>query len=291
MVRCTLHRFPGHDVARAQVLGRPGRGEHVIQPQPRQARRVRTARATRIAERTVPSLRSARRASCALSRPSSPRRPKVPRRRTGSMSRTKTSGQLGGTVGQTPPFIGWPMRAATRAEKTPWVGNLAAKARAPLPNPVPSVTPPSPGLDPRGRDPTEAETGRRIHGGTGRPRPASAKRSGSERGRRPQLEGASLWSCSKSIDDPAPLPPATAPSNRRRRKSQKRTGEGVLEGERQAVAFVPVSVWDSQSSPVELVWWSPYEAVSRDHSCDDSTGLPGFAESYLGEKQPLRDQM
>jgi hypothetical protein len=41
------------------------------------------------------------------------------------------------------------------------------------------------------------------------------------------------------------------------------------------------------SNPVELVWWSLHEAVSRNHECSDLDDLMEFAEGYLKERQPF----
>ena len=50
--------------------------------------------------------------------------------------------------------------------------------------------------------------------------------------------------------------------------------------------------WSPESNPVELVWWSLHEAVSRNHECaglDDD--LVEFAEGYLEERQPFGLQL
>jgi putative transposase len=49
----------------------------------------------------------------------------------------------------------------------------------------------------------------------------------------------------------------------------------------------PLPAWSPQSNPVELVWWSLHEAVSRNHRCKDLSELLGFAEDYLEERQPF----
>lgn len=46
--------------------------------------------------------------------------------------------------------------------------------------------------------------------------------------------------------------------------------------------------WSPQSNPVELVWWSLHEAVSRNHECAGLDDLVEFAEGYLEERQPFR---
>jgi putative transposase len=49
----------------------------------------------------------------------------------------------------------------------------------------------------------------------------------------------------------------------------------------------PLPAWNPASNPVELVWWSLHEAVSRNHRCKDLSELVGFAEDYLEERQPF----
>ena len=49
----------------------------------------------------------------------------------------------------------------------------------------------------------------------------------------------------------------------------------------------PLPAWNPASNPVELVWWSLHEAVSRNHRCKDLSVLVGFAEVYLEERQPF----
>jgi putative transposase len=50
----------------------------------------------------------------------------------------------------------------------------------------------------------------------------------------------------------------------------------------------PLPPWTPESNPVELVWWSLHEAVSRDHECSDLDALVEFAEGYLEESQPFK---
>jgi hypothetical protein len=45
---------------------------------------------------------------------------------------------------------------------------------------------------------------------------------------------------------------------------------------------------EPESNPVELVWWSLHEAVSRTHQCAELNDLVKFAEGYLKERQPFR---
>lgn len=49
----------------------------------------------------------------------------------------------------------------------------------------------------------------------------------------------------------------------------------------------PLPAWSPQSNPVELVWWSLHEAISRNHNCEDLGELLEFAESYLQKRQPF----
>jgi transposase len=49
----------------------------------------------------------------------------------------------------------------------------------------------------------------------------------------------------------------------------------------------PLPPWTPESNPVELVWWSLHEAVSRNHECSDLDALVQFAEGYLEESQPF----
>lgn len=50
----------------------------------------------------------------------------------------------------------------------------------------------------------------------------------------------------------------------------------------------PLPSWSPESNPVELVWWSLHEAVSRNHECEGLDDLVEFAEGYLEERQPFR---
>jgi transposase len=49
----------------------------------------------------------------------------------------------------------------------------------------------------------------------------------------------------------------------------------------------PLPSWCSESNPVELVWWSVHEAVSRNLECADLVDVVEFAEGYLKERQPF----
>jgi putative transposase len=49
----------------------------------------------------------------------------------------------------------------------------------------------------------------------------------------------------------------------------------------------PLPSWSPESNPVELVWWSLHEAVSRNHRCSELDDLVEFAEGYLRERQPF----
>ena len=50
----------------------------------------------------------------------------------------------------------------------------------------------------------------------------------------------------------------------------------------------PLPRWSPQSNPVELIWWSLHEAISRNHNCKELSDLVDFAEGYLQERQPFR---
>jgi putative transposase len=50
----------------------------------------------------------------------------------------------------------------------------------------------------------------------------------------------------------------------------------------------PLPSWSPESNPVELVWWSLHEAVSRNHECEGLDDLVGFAEDYFEEREPFR---
>ena len=54
------------------------------------------------------------------------------------------------------------------------------------------------------------------------------------------------------------------------------------------VRLHPLPRWSPQSNPVELIWWSLHEAVSRNHTCKELSDLVEFAEGYLQERQPFR---
>jgi len=69
--------------------------------------------------------------------------------------------------------------------------------------------------------------------------------------------------------------------------TSKRT-ERYLEDRRGRIRLHPLPSWSPESNPVELVWWSLHEAVSRNHNCKDLSDLVEFAEAYLRERQPFR---
>ena len=50
----------------------------------------------------------------------------------------------------------------------------------------------------------------------------------------------------------------------------------------------PLPSWSPESNPVELVWGSLHEAVSRNHECAGLDDLVKLAEGYLEERQPFR---
>ncbi len=53
------------------------------------------------------------------------------------------------------------------------------------------------------------------------------------------------------------------------------------------VRLYPLPSWSPESNPVELVWWSLHEAVSRNHECAGLDDLVEFAEGYLKERRPF----
>ncbi len=61
-----------------------------------------------------------------------------------------------------------------------------------------------------------------------------------------------------------------------------------VEGSGGRLRLHPLPAWSPQSNPVELIWWSLHEAVSRNHSCEELSDLVEFAEGYLKERQPFR---
>ena len=69
--------------------------------------------------------------------------------------------------------------------------------------------------------------------------------------------------------------------------TSKRTKEYV-EDSGSRVRLHPLPSWSPESNPVELVWWSLHEAVSRNHQCEGLDDLVEFAEGYLKERQPFR---
>jgi putative transposase len=63
--------------------------------------------------------------------------------------------------------------------------------------------------------------------------------------------------------------------------------EEYVEGSAGRIRVHRLPSWSPESNPVELVWWSLHEAVSRDHGCEDLDELVDFAEGYLEERQPF----
>jgi putative transposase len=49
----------------------------------------------------------------------------------------------------------------------------------------------------------------------------------------------------------------------------------------------PLLSWSPERNPVESVWWSLHEAVSRNYECAGLDELVQFAEGYLKERQPF----
>ena len=70
----------------------------------------------------------------------------------------------------------------------------------------------------------------------------------------------------------------------------KRVKEYV-EDSKGRVNLHPLPSWSPESNPVELVWWSLHEAVSRNHQCAGLDDLVEFAGDYLEERQPFRPKL
>jgi transposase len=68
--------------------------------------------------------------------------------------------------------------------------------------------------------------------------------------------------------------------------TSKRVKE-YIEGSGGRIHLHPLPSWSPESNPVELVWWSLHEAVSRNHECEGLDDLVEFAEGYLRERQPF----
>jgi putative transposase len=64
--------------------------------------------------------------------------------------------------------------------------------------------------------------------------------------------------------------------------------ENYVEHSGGRIRLHPLPSWSPESNPVELVWWSLHEAVSRNHECSGLDDLVGLAEHYLKEREPFR---
>ena len=64
--------------------------------------------------------------------------------------------------------------------------------------------------------------------------------------------------------------------------------EKYVEDSAGRIRLHPLPSWSPESNPVELVWWSLHEAVSRNHQCEGLDDLVEFAEGYLREREPFR---
>ncbi len=53
----------------------------------------------------------------------------------------------------------------------------------------------------------------------------------------------------------------------------------------------PLPSWSPESNPVESVWWSLHEAVSRNHECEGLDELVEFAKGYLKGRQPFMSKL
>ena len=67
--------------------------------------------------------------------------------------------------------------------------------------------------------------------------------------------------------------------------------KGYVEGSGGRVNIHPLPSCSPESNPVELVWWSLHEAVSRNHECAGLDDLVGFAGDYLEERQPFNPRL
>jgi putative transposase len=63
--------------------------------------------------------------------------------------------------------------------------------------------------------------------------------------------------------------------------------ENYVEDSAGRIRVHPLPSWSPESNPVELVWWSLHEAVSRNHGCEHLDDVVEFAEGYLQERQPF----
>jgi putative transposase len=63
--------------------------------------------------------------------------------------------------------------------------------------------------------------------------------------------------------------------------------ERYVEDSNGRIRLHPLPSGSPECNPVELVWWSLHEAVSRNHQCEGLDDLVEFAESYLKERQPF----
>jgi transposase len=57
------------------------------------------------------------------------------------------------------------------------------------------------------------------------------------------------------------------------------------------VRLHPLPAWSPQSNPVEPIWWSLHEAISRNHNCEQLSELLEFAKGYLEERQPFHPKL
>jgi transposase len=64
--------------------------------------------------------------------------------------------------------------------------------------------------------------------------------------------------------------------------------ENYVEDSGGRIRLHPLPSWSLESNPVDLVWWSLHEAVSRNHECSGPDDLVEFAEGYFKEREPFR---
>ena len=69
--------------------------------------------------------------------------------------------------------------------------------------------------------------------------------------------------------------------------ASKRVGRYVEDSDGR-IRLHPLPSWSPESNPVEMVWWSLHEAVSRNHECSDLDEMVVFAEHYFKEREPFR---
>ena len=69
--------------------------------------------------------------------------------------------------------------------------------------------------------------------------------------------------------------------------TSKRAEKKYVEDSGGRIRLHPLPSCSPESNPMELVWWSLHEALSRNHECAELDDLVEFAEGYLKERQPF----